>query len=141
MYSRVKGEPESRIIIPENYDGTAFIQSVEDGAKPQGERKIKVLGECSADAKMSPGEMSKSDEVFDGDYEKSEPAAESFFEKIPFGGQLSRWFGALPARGILPKKFGTEEILIIATALFLFFSKSGDKECAIMLGLLLLVAN
>ena len=35
------------------------------------------------------------------------------------------------------KGIGTEEILIIATAFFLLFSKDGDKECAIMLLLLL----
>ena len=141
MYSRVKGEPESRIIIPENYDGTAFIQSVEDGAKPQGERNIKVIGELTADAKLSPQQPQKNGEACEASADEDGASVGAFFEKIPFGGQLSRWFGALPARGILPKKFGTEEILIIATALFLFFSKSGDKECAIMLGLLLLVAN
>ena len=47
--------------------------------------------------------------------------------------------------GILPPslfgglKLGTEELLIGAIALFLLFSKSGDKECAIMLLLLLFI--
>ena len=36
-------------------------------------------------------------------------------------------------------KFGYEEILIIAVAAFLFFSEGGDKECAILLILLLLI--
>ncbi len=36
-------------------------------------------------------------------------------------------------------KIGTEELLIIALALFLFLSKEGDKECAIILFLLLFV--
>ena len=34
---------------------------------------------------------------------------------------------------------GTEEILIIATAAFLFFSKGGDRECALILLLLLFI--
>ena len=34
---------------------------------------------------------------------------------------------------------GIEEILILATALFLFSSRNGDKECALMLLLLLFV--
>lgn len=36
-------------------------------------------------------------------------------------------------------EIGSEELLIIAVALFLLFSQNGDKECAIMLLLLLLV--
>ena len=36
-------------------------------------------------------------------------------------------------------RFGYEEILIIAVAAFLFFSDSGDRECAILLILLLLI--
>ena len=41
--------------------------------------------------------------------------------------------------GIKLPEIGSEEILIIAVALFLLFSQNGDKECAIMLLLLLLV--
>ena len=37
------------------------------------------------------------------------------------------------------KSFGTEELLIAGVALYLLFSKSGDKECAVALLLLLLV--
>ncbi len=37
------------------------------------------------------------------------------------------------------ERFGYEEILIIAVAAFLFFSDSGDRECAILLILLLLI--
>ena len=36
-------------------------------------------------------------------------------------------------------KIGSEELLIAALALFLFLSKDGDKECAIILFLLLFV--
>ena len=36
-------------------------------------------------------------------------------------------------------KIGTEELLIIALALFLFLSREGDKECAIILFLLLFI--
>ena len=40
---------------------------------------------------------------------------------------------------IFKKGFGTEEILIIGIAAFLLFSKGGDKECAIILLLSLLL--
>lgn len=46
---------------------------------------------------------------------------------IPFFGKLG-----------MPK-IGTEELLIIGAALFLLLSKDGDKECALILLLLLLV--
>ena len=42
-------------------------------------------------------------------------------------------------RNIKIPEIGLEEILIIATAAFLFMSKDGDRECAVMLLLLLLV--
>ncbi len=54
------------------------------------------------------------------------------------GGALSSLFSSGGVKSFI-SKIGTEEILIIATALFLFLSKEGDKECAIMLLLLLLV--
>ena len=58
------------------------------------------------------------------------------------GGFLSGILGSLFGGGRvgfgLPK-IGAEEILIIATALFLLFSKEGDNECALLLLLLLLI--
>ena len=36
-------------------------------------------------------------------------------------------------------KIGTEELLILAAAAFLLFSKGGDKECAIILLILLFI--
>ncbi len=71
--------------------------------------------------------------------------------KVRLGGGLFESLGsALPLGKMLPEglrsalhlekfKMGTEELLIIALALFLFLSKNGDKECAIILFLLLFV--
>lgn len=47
--------------------------------------------------------------------------------------------GILPPSLLGSLKLGTEELLIGAIALFMLFSKSGDKECAIMLLLLLFI--
>ena len=47
--------------------------------------------------------------------------------------------GLFGIEGIKMPKIGTEEILIIATAAFLLFSKNGDKECAIILLFLLFI--
>ncbi|MBQ8289376.1 MAG: hypothetical protein IJY01_00700 [Clostridia bacterium] len=55
---------------------------------------------------------------------------------MPDGGLLDRLIararGILPIK-LLPDKFGLEELLIIGLALYLFFTKSGDKEFALML--------
>ena len=56
------------------------------------------------------------------------------------GGIFSRFLGTdLFARLKMPK-IGTEEILLIAAALFLFFSADGDKECAILILILVFLA-
>ena len=47
--------------------------------------------------------------------------------------------GLFGIEGIKMPKIGTEEILIIATAAFLLFSKNGDRECALILLFLLFV--
>ena len=64
--------------------------------------------------------------------EQDKSVSAGLFSGIPF---LSGLFGGqmkLPA-GLGIKKLGLEELLIIGTALLLFFSKNGDKECAILL--------
>lgn len=55
-------------------------------------------------------------------------------------GVLGRLFGTDILRGFKFSKIGTEEILLIAAAAFLFFSKDGDKECAILLLILVFLA-
>ena len=50
---------------------------------------------------------------------------------------LSGLFGGLP--NIKMPKIGTEEIIILTVAALLFFNKDGDKECAILLLVLLFI--
>ena len=69
---------------------------------------------------------------------KAEPVSSSplgFLEKLK-GNPLTSLFGGF---GKGEFKLGIEEILIGATALFHLFSKDGDKECGIMLLLLLFI--
>ena len=116
MYSRsYYPEQTERLSIPENYDGTALLE-----APPA------PSDDGTAEASVSISNTDKKDE--------STPVS---LGKIPF---LSSLFGGSGLNlGIKLPKIGTEEILIIATAAFLFFSKDGDRECAIMLALLLLI--
>ena len=62
--------------------------------------------------------------------------AEESCEGSKFSGLFSKKlfdFGSLPLFKNGKIKFGSEEILIIALAALLFFSKEGDRECALIL--------
>ena len=125
MYTRSYFTEESKTAIPENYDGNAFPKPMENETKTEEASNpfvppvFEERQECEA---MSKGTFGLS----------------SIMEKLQLKGPLS----SLPFfKGENGNKFsfGTEEILICAAALYMFFSKSGDKECAIMLFILLFV--
>ncbi len=144
MYSRSPISKDTQISIPENYDGTAFAEPV---AAPleNTERSIKVVGSPSADVKMSPTGFTQEEPDTEPTFAPSQDSEEA--------GLFSGLFGRLPSLGaifgerssltqcIKLPKFGIEELLIIGIALFLLFTKDGDKECAIMLLLLIFVGN
>lgn len=121
MYSRsYYPEVSERVSPPENYDGTAFIERPEQPLPDTAEVSF-------IDDSISPVEEKTEESVFAG------------VGKLPiFQGLFSKG-GILGDLGLKMPKIGTEEILIIATAAFLFFSKSGDKESALILLLLLFV--
>ena len=118
MYTRTYTDEIGDIIIPERYGGTTLAQGEERG---------------DAVGTKNPWE---SDGVHISDEQKSEEAAKTSAipSKAPFGGIFRN---ILKNESLGLQKIGKEELLIIATAAFLFFSKEGDKECAIMLILLL----
>lgn len=115
MYSRnYYPEEQEHVTLPDNYDGTAFSdhavdQSAKSEAKPQ------FTEEHHDDTVLA--SIGKSS-LFSG-----------LFGKGAF----------LGIEGLKMPKIGTEEILIIATAAFLFFSKNGDRESALILLLLLFI--
>ena len=128
MYTR-SYDNENRIKIPENYDGNAFFEApepTEASLEPEKERE----------PLRAPWDTPK--EILQK--EESVPTMAGIKGGGIFGKYLKKLpFGALKIFGDGGFKLGTEEILIIGVALFLFFSGSGDKECAVMLLLLLLV--
>ena len=123
MYTRsYYPEGTDRVNIPENYDGTAFMERKEE----------KEIDEASEVSFIEPSEVSSPKKPL----QDTEPTSFGF-GKIPL---LSGLFGG----GVSPlnlkmPKIGTEEILILAAAAFLFFSKNGDRESAVILLLLLLI--
>lgn len=67
---------------------------------------------------------------------KDSVSAGSFFEKL-----LPASFGNLFSGNLLRNfRLGWEELLIIGVAVLLFFSRDGDKECALMLLLLIFIS-
>lgn len=124
MYSRsYYPEGQDRLNLPENYDGTAFMER-QAVSEP-------VIEEVSFGEKK---------EVYPE--ERAEPTAGRVnhgFGNIPILSGLFDKGGLLGGLGLSMPNIGTEEILILATAAFLFFSKSGDRECALLLLLLIFI--
>lgn len=109
--------------LPTNYDGTAF-------------------GESKAGEKLDTGATYTEGVAAEPAMSDSVRVGAKAREGGLFGGVFDGLFGGLFDGGRLNfklPKLGVEEILILATAAFLFFSAEGDKECAILLLLLLLI--
>ena len=123
MYSRSYLDEGERVALPQNYDGFAF-----------GDDAL-----CDKNCTRPPTNAENPQFSCDNEGESQSVGATP---KSPFGairGFGKGLFGGLFGSSIKLPKLGTEEILIIATALFLIFSKEGDKECAVLLLLLLLI--
>ena len=117
MYTRsYYPEVGDSVNLPTNYDGTAFMESAKVNAEP--------ISEGTENAPITQG---------------GNESVLASLGRLPI---LSGLFGKDSSLSSLKLKIpsiGTEEILLIATAAFLFFSKSGDRESAILLLLLLLI--
>ncbi len=135
MYTGSYYPDGERTRLPEGYDGCAFgqadtAQATVEIAKATSEPKISPRDGALVDENDDVEAMSKKDD--DGGSWLG-----SLFQKLPFSGFLE-------GKRLGPMRFdtfklGTEEILLIAVALFLLFTKNGDKECAIILLCLLFV--
>ena len=134
MYTRsYQNEEKDSVKIPEGYDGIAFRENEKASEETVAE-----------DALKSPPLRAPWDEVKDSPAVaeptmahpiKNDSFLSGLFGKFNFGGLFER--GGLFKNGHI--NLGSEEILLIGVALLLLFNKSGDKECAIMLLLLLFV--
>lgn len=120
MYSRsFYNEAEGAPRPPENYGGNAFTdprENAQEESPYQAEEAAKLI--TKEEKKRERGNIFS-----------------LFSDILPFGGFSSR---ALPFSLSL-SRIGTEEILLIIAAAYLLFSKSGDRECAIILFILLFV--
>lgn len=125
MYTRSYFAEESKSAVPENYDGNAFPKA--------------QTNEPAAEEVTNPFIPPRFDEGREEEtVNKSSFGVSSIMEKLPIK-NLSSIFPFLKGGHNGKFDFGTEEILICAAALYMFFSKNGDKECAIMLLILLFI--
>ena len=147
MYSRgYYTESKERISIPDGYDGTSLIESndlytggdITDTA-PMPES---IPEAPKREVKRSPQGIHNMPE---GE-ECEDTVSTGKVDTPPHKSILGSGFDLL--RGILPKSLSVgrwdgglelEDLLIIGIALFLFFSKSGDKELALMLAFIVLI--
>ncbi len=141
MYTR-SYKQDGAPIIPESYSGVAFrepeVEPIPEDA-PRGVAKsadIRFTSPEPPDPRLTAtvsAEPSPEEETVEAGGILS-----SISEKLPFGGLFSGLSGFdISKLGLA--KIGTEEILIIGLAIFLFLSRDGDKECALLILLLLLV--
>ena len=124
MYSRSYYPDSERMSLPENYDGTAFM-----------ERPTVEAAEDTVEPTVSDNTDSQ---VFNAT-EEHQQRHQSPLENIPLLSGIFGKGGLFGGLGLHSPTIGTEEILILAMAAFLFFSKSGDRECALILLLLLFI--
>lgn len=123
MYARAYNSDTKGIVIPDSYGGTSLYE-------PRPERS-ESDGSESVEGTKNPWE----DEVHtESDTAASAEPRASIFSKLPFFDFLPNFF---KSDTFSLQNIGLEEILILATAAFLLFSKDGDKECAAMLLLIL----
>ena len=124
MYTRSFHSDEG-IKIPDHYNGTSLLNQAP--SEPSRIAKELPRGEM----KISPADES---------IEEEECVCEAISEQRsarPSGDVLKGIFAPIgrlfPSLAAITAEFGTEEILLIGLALFLFFSDSGDRECALIL--------
>ncbi len=122
MYSR-SFYPTENANPPENYNGTVFgddIPVFEPTAFEEPVHAEPTLSKSTAEEKC----------------EKPTAASAAGIFGLPFLSGLGSGSFSLDS---LFSSIGLEEILILAVAAFLFFSRDGDSECALLLLLLLFV--
>ena len=137
MYSRAYQLEEGKISIPKNYDGNAFRE--EKGCEPTANEDLCDISTEASERRDNIEECVSLREEASGEAHQKKSSDGGIFASIFKGKRTSSFIDYLPFVKGGRFDVGTEEILLVAISLFLLFSKDGDKECAIMLLLLLFV--
>ena len=136
MYTRAYNGEEKKLSIPENYDGTAFLKSENELHTRPIIPNVSEPKYSSREAFCKVEENTEEISVFSSD-SHGECSNEPGKKKFTLGNIFE---GFTKDKGLFSSfKIGSEELLIIGVAMLLFFSKSGDRECALLLLLLLFI--
>ena len=128
MYTRSYYDSDGTVhnLPSQGYDGTALQNTPPKESKPI----PAVPEEARRETKISPTSEEPKEEL------------EEVLAK-PTGFRIGNYFKGLISRDIfpfsLPRKFDFEDLLILGSAAYLLLSKSGDKECAVLLALLIFI--
>ena len=130
MYSRGLNSGGQDYAIPEKYDGTALLDLPKDDDVSSCIASPKFIDSQKKEIKFSPTESPVESEEACEKTNESESVGAFSFEPL-------KWVKSILPKGlnfggIIPK-LQLEELIILSLATFLFFSKSGDKECALIL--------
>ena len=131
MYAQQYEKEKTKINVPNNYSGNALFESID--IKEENERTDESVFPNESHNREHSQDFSDS-EVLARPKEKS--AISSLLKNLPFGNM----FGGVDLFKGGKIKFGSEEIIIIAIALFLIFTAGADKELGLMLLLLLFIS-
>lgn len=133
MYSRSYYPEDPAMRIPDGYDGTALLEQPITEFAP----KELPLEAVKREVKVSPRETKEENECENTANEETECIS-----------RADKWQMPSFLKNIIPRELsfssiisgiGSEEILIAAIALFLFFSNGGDKLCAAILVFLIFI--
>lgn len=134
MYSRNYYPTETEIKVPENYDGTMFSdnQNYKDDTESMKEKNPPTIKAKKETKHLCDENGNEFESVLKSEQTNKESKQRSFFG--------SDFFNII--KGFIPQtrdlkslvpKIETEELIIIGIAAFMFFSKNGDRECALIL--------
>lgn len=139
MYSRSYKQDGESISIPESYGGVAFREPEVEPVPDDAPRSLAKSADIRFTSPEPPDPNLTSS--LEAEPAKSEEtvATGGFFSSIMDKMPIKNLFSGIDIGKLGLSRIGSEEILIIGLALFLFFSRDGDKECAVLLLLLLLI--
>ena len=140
MYSRGFGTGGD-VKLPEKYDGTALIDIPVEEEKSPPQQMPLFSDTQKREVKISPSEIptNADNEDLTNTEKKEETTDAGLFSFTPLR-LISKIIPDGSHIGKLMPKIEMEELIILGIAAFLFFSKSGDKECALMLLALIFIS-
>ncbi len=141
MYTRsYYGDMADALKIPDNYDGTSLLEKEGEAA----DADVTAAEDTSPKLMITKGVVEEVRQTQSEEAVSKNVGESGLFQKLrlpdisrlPFlGGLLG---GSRHLEGFF-RDFGFEDLLLIGLALLLFFSKTGDKECALIILVLLFI--